>query len=919
MSPLERRLFTHSLLIGISVTLLVLMASALGWVDSLEYWLYDQRAAHCQWNSTAPTSRLVHLDIDDGSLDAIGRWPWPRATLARIIDEVQRCQPKTIGLDILLAEPQPVRLVQDPDGSLRNIDDDAKLAQALGRGDNTILGASFYLDSTDSRSPLLAKAVQWLTDDLEMSSRNFEINLYESGGSQLDSSQVEDLFIRARRLAMKERIDHELDKAPATEAELIARLLPHTDPTVHSVLIRLLEDQSAASRSAHMLSRFGAPNLAISPPPIHGTLSVVPIATFSSVAAGCGITNYDIFENSTVRSVPLFVEYKNKLYPQMGLAIACLVVGADPKAVRYDGSNIVIPAPGKDISIPTFVYHSRSRGLDVPLIAAVPWFGTGDWETMYDWPAHRMTKDHISIAKIWDTCTAIDRIAKNSASIDEAISQILDDDREDKLRLDPSLGKKYAASRPDLQDTVTREKWAEQTLKELQDSGWLDAFKQMSDKDMTPLDRFQRDKMNDANDVLHKTVAENRQLRAQIDQQRSELAAEMAGKGVLVGFTATGFEDKVSTSLHVSCPGVIVHGVIANAVLTGVWWHITPPWITILLTVVFGIATAAAQGWFSPVRGSLLTLSLLIGYALVNGLVLFGWQKWVVGLASPTLAIIMVWAGCTLYRLIAEGIERNRIGKEVAVINREMELARQVQVALIPTESPKVSGVESEGWALPASMTGGDCYDLWELKDGRLAILLADASGHGLAPAMVVSQVRTLVRTLSDFESHPHHLLKLVNARLAADLESCRFITAFLGFLRSDGELHWASAGHGPMFWCPTNNGEMLELDSTGMPLGIEPNWIADPPGPPLQLQSNGLLVIFSDGIIEAFSPAGEQFGPDRVKAILHDNCGKPCDQIIATLRSAVQKWQCKIEPVDDQTIVVVRRVEAHTQIAGLS
>jgi serine phosphatase RsbU (regulator of sigma subunit) len=220
-------------------------------------------------------------------------------------------------------------------------------------------------------------------------------------------------------------------------------------------------------------------------------------------------------------------------------------------------------------------------------------------------------------------------------------------------------------------------------------------------------------------------------------------------------------------------------------------------------------------------------------------------------------------------------------------------------------------GLEAEGWAIAASMTGGDCYDLWEMPDGRLAILLADASGHGLAPAMIVSQVRTLVRTLSEFETNPFDLLARVNKRLSDDLEANRFVTAFLGFLHPDGSLEWASAGHGPMFWCSDGGCDLLDLDSTSLPLGIQPDWTGDTAPPPLQLHPDGMLVVFSDGIFEAPAPDGDMFGVERIKEGLIKSRRLPCVQIIASIRTAVQQWQAKIEPIDDQTIVIVRRTSS--------
>ncbi len=149
------------------------------------------------------------------------------------------------------------------------------------------------------------------------------------------------------------------------------------------------------------------------------------------------------------------------------------------------------------------------------------------------------------------------------------------------------------------------------------------------------------------------------------------------------------------------------------------------------------------------------------------------------------------------HRLLAQTIE-------MAEMRREMDLARQTQQALIPKAPPSLPGLVAAGWTLPASTTGGDCFDLWELPDGRMGVLLADASGHGLAPALIVSQVRTLVRTLSEIEACPHRLLARVNSRLAADLDWGRFVTAFLGFLSTDGRLDWSSAGQGPVFYRPS-------------------------------------------------------------------------------------------------------------------
>ena len=280
-------------------------------------------------------------------------------------------------------------------------------------------------------------------------------------------------------------------------------------------------------------------------------------------------------------------------------------------------------------------------------------------------------------------------------------------------------------------------------------------------------------------------------------------------------------------------------------------------------------------------------------------------------MAGPTIAVIAVAMICTLVRVITEAIERIRVSAENSFFQKEMSLARKVQFALIPNDPPQIDGHNADGWTLPADMTGGDLFDLWKLPDGRMGLLVADASGHGLAPAMIVSQVRTLVHMLSEYEKHPHTLLQRVNARLALDLEAGRFVTAFLAFLSSDGKVDWASAGHGPMFWSPTPDGQIQELSSSGLPLGVQEDWFADEPSPPLQLEENGRLIVVSDGIFEAHSPNRKLWGTDPIKDILHKSPLASSREIIDTIRTAVAAWQEKINPVDDQTIVVVRRIAA--------
>lgn len=242
-------------------------------------------------------------------------------------------------------------------------------------------------------------------------------------------------------------------------------------------------------------------------------------------------------------------------------------------------------------------------------------------------------------------------------------------------------------------------------------------------------------------------------------------------------------------------------------------------------------------------------------------------------------------------------------------LRREMELARGVQEAMIPRTMPDVKGLAASGWTMPASINGGDVFDLWKTPDGRLGVLVADASGHGIGPAMVACQVRTLVRSLSESERHradAFRLMSLVNARLYEDLPIGSFVTAFLGFIDADGTMTWRSGGHGPVL-TRAADGETIELlEATIPPLGVVPVLPDDPPAD-VRLAPEASLVVASDGISEAFNGAGEMFGEVRLMDTLRRR-SLPPDEAIASIRAAVRQWQGKEEPLDDQTVVVVAR-----------
>ena len=271
-----------------------------------------------------------------------------------------------------------------------------------------------------------------------------------------------------------------------------------------------------------------------------------------------------------------------------------------------------------------------------------------------------------------------------------------------------------------------------------------------------------------------------------------------------------------------------------------------------------------------------------------------------------------------LIRLLAAqagvAIQRHRLqvaAQKAAEMRREMDLARKAQLALLPKTTPALSGFDIAAWAQPASVTGGDCYDLWQLPDGRMGVFVADASGHGLAPTLVVSMARTLVRAFCDRGGDacdPHAILQRVNDRLTKDLERTRFVTAFLAFVSPDGEVRWQSAGQGPIFVRRSGSSPLERIDPPVPPMNVLRELDEETPLP-IRIAPGGSLTLVSDGVLEAFNPAREIFGEERVVERLEQTRDDAADHCIAQLRASIVHWQGGDEPADDQTIVVLKKV----------
>jgi steroid delta-isomerase-like uncharacterized protein len=252
---------------------------------------------------------------------------------------------------------------------------------------------------------------------------------------------------------------------------------------------------------------------------------------------------------------------------------------------------------------------------------------------------------------------------------------------------------------------------------------------------------------------------------------------------------------------------------------------------------------------------------------------------------------------------VAHARERERI-------EQELQVARRTQEELLPKALPELNGWEFAQYYQPAREVGGDFYDFLDLDDGRLGLVVGDATSKGMPAALVMAAARSMIRALAQTLGSPGEILKRVNAALYPDIPSEMFVTCFYAILHPDsGRLLYANAGH-DLPYIRRSGEDTQELRARGMPLGMMPEMSYEEKE--ASLREGDSVLFYSDGLVEAHDPHYEMFGFPRLRRLVaeHDEERLLVDFLIDELSSFVgEDW----EQEDDITLVTLGRTMARS------
>jgi len=249
------------------------------------------------------------------------------------------------------------------------------------------------------------------------------------------------------------------------------------------------------------------------------------------------------------------------------------------------------------------------------------------------------------------------------------------------------------------------------------------------------------------------------------------------------------------------------------------------------------------------------------------------------------------------------------IAENLYTLQQDLEIARKIQNRLLQPK-PLVPGYDFETYYQPAGEVGGDFYDFIPMDGGKLGLLVADASGKGLAGALLMVEARATIRTMASMTSSPREIMAGVNRVLIKDLEKGRFVTAFFALLDPRrNQMTVSNAGHTPMLLCREVGKSIVSIAPRGLILGVVPDakFLEGITEEIVPLYPGDRFLLYSDGVSELMNPVSEEFGMERLETWMRVNAHLWSEDAVRTLTEALEVHRAGQMQSDDITILTGR------------
>jgi sigma-B regulation protein RsbU (phosphoserine phosphatase) len=248
---------------------------------------------------------------------------------------------------------------------------------------------------------------------------------------------------------------------------------------------------------------------------------------------------------------------------------------------------------------------------------------------------------------------------------------------------------------------------------------------------------------------------------------------------------------------------------------------------------------------------------------------------------------------------------------EREILQKEMQMAEEIQRALIPSKLPAVHGFDIGTIYKAARMVGGDLFDFVRIDDHSFGVVVADVSGKGIPGSLVMSMVRTVLRLEARENRSACDILVKVNDYISGDIKQGMFVTILLAVIDTKtGKINFASAGHNPIIHYLSKTGKAQLLNAPGMPVGIKSNhkgFAKAMKSAEVTMEENDFLLIYTDGVTEGKGAHEAAYGTDRIIEILQENKDQSAEEMARTIDADIARYIGKEDQSDDITMVILK------------
>ena len=382
-----------------------------------------------------------------------------------------------------------------------------------------------------------------------------------------------------------------------------------------------------------------------------------------------------------------------------------------------------------------------------------------------------------------------------------------------------------------------------------------------------------------------------------------DLRDELTGRIPVITWFSTGRGDLGPVPTDPLYPRAGVWANAMNTILTGEFLYELSGWQMLFFVEIPLLALLAFTAVrFSTIPYVLTAVGLFLAYLVVVAAAFLG-VNLVLNVPAPLIVLIASTPVVAAYQFHLEAEKR-------AKVHRELAVAREIQMGTLPSKLPPLAGYDLAGRSVPADETGGDSFDVIPCGKQKLTLLLGDATGHGIGPALSVTQVRSMLRVAMRLGAGLDEAVTHINDQLDDDLAANRFVTAFLG--RLDGTTHeveFHAAGQGPLLHYHAARDECEWFGSSMLALGVF-GGLPVKTAQSRTLEPGDLLGLMTDGVFEQENASGEQYGEDRVEALVRAHRDRPMQELLERIFTEVEAHRGEVAQSDDVTVLLVRRTE---------